>query len=200
MEHATAEEAIAETKRVLEATLRLCGWDMRGDAMTHFEHLRQTPWQPQFKWVGTQYEAADYINRPHEDYPKRCWRTESVIESAQTVLRLAGNPPEFPAQADLISCHDRIFHDESFRGRYRDLNVTVGPHRPPPYQRIQLFMDQLSEQYKGTLITIKELVAWYTDFETIHPFQDGNGRVGGVIVAVLSHQMHPEKGWLTPLQ
>ena len=169
--------------------------------MSHFSYLRSTPWEPRFEWVATQYEAADYINRPHEDYPKRCWRTESCIEDASRVLRDSNPmPPQFHSISNLLYCHSRMFGDESFAGRYRDLNVTVGMHRPPNHEDVQALMLQLHVAYKGHLETIADLIAWYTDFETIHPFQDGNGRVGGVIVAALSHQMEPEKGYLAPLQ
>ena len=49
-------------------------------------------------------------------------------------------------------------------------------------------------------LTVEDLQDWYWDMETIHPFLDGNGRVGGVIVAGFAHARHPEKGWLAPNQ
>ena len=59
-------------------------------------------------------------------------------------------------------------------------------------------MDKLATRSRITgLGTLKD---WYHDFETIHPFQDGNGRVGGVTVAVLARKFRPEKGWLAPGQ
>ena len=44
------------------------------------------------------------------------------------------------------------------------------------------------------------LLDWYSDFETIHPFQDGNGRVGGVVVAVYSNLWSTEGKYLAPCQ
>lgn len=52
----------------------------------------------------------------------------------------------------------------------------------------------------GRIADIDILREWYIDFQTVHPFPDGNGRTGGIIVAAYSHQMHPLKGWLEPKQ
>lgn len=41
---------------------------------------------------------------------------------------------------------------------------------------------------------------WYIDFQTIHPFIDGNGRVGGCVVALMTNYHHsdPRHRLLTP--
>jgi Fic family protein len=43
----------------------------------------------------------------------------------------------------------------------------------------------------------EELVWWYMLFETIHPFQDGNGRVGGIVVAIMSYSLY--RKYLIPI-
>jgi len=73
--------------------------------------------------------------------------------------------------------------------------VIVGLHRPPRAERVEKLMEELMSLY--TISDLDTLVEWYKDFETIHPFQDGNGRVGGVMVAAYSHSLHPDQGWLT---
>ena len=59
-------------------------------------------------------------------------------------------------------------------------------------------MEQLEDNYLRAIPTSDHLIDWYSDFQSIHPFQDGNGRVGGIIVAAHSHTMWPENGWLGP--
>ena len=48
--------------------------------MTHFHHLRTTPWEPSFEWVTTMAEAADRINVWNEDYPGRVLETRVLIQ------------------------------------------------------------------------------------------------------------------------
>jgi hypothetical protein len=79
----------------------------------------------------------------------------------------------------------------------RKTEVKVGDWNPPHPMFIQDLIEQIFSvswhvqtqkfcipHYKlGTISPI----FWYKLFETIHPFEDLNGRVGGIIVAVLSH-------------
>jgi fido (protein-threonine AMPylation protein) len=163
--------------------------------MRHLQHLRTTPWAPQFEWVDSLEKAADYINRPHEDYPQRVTDTAHAIqwyEDEQLAWYI-------PMTADLKQIHRLIFVFEHHRGRFRKVGVRIGDHIPPRPASVPSFMGVLTRNYDG-IADIEILEDWYWDFNTIHPFEDGNGRVSGVVLATLSHALEPEKGWLAPLQ
>lgn len=160
--------------------------------MISFGHLRAIPWDPSFEWVATAREAANQINSFHEDYPKYVDITKS------TLLGVASLRIPYIRNSTLLNVHGRIFSDQPLAGKWREVNVRVGSHFPPEKSRIANLMKNLEDAY--LISDCKDLADWYTDFETIHPFQDGNGRVGGVIVAAYSHCMHPERGWYTPKQ
>lgn len=170
--------------------------------MTYLHGLRYHSWEPTFSWVETVHEAADKINSYHEDYPHRVEITERVIEASED----AANPP--PEQVNML-IHQRVpvfgYHVTIFPDvpadlkHWREVMVRVGNHRPPPPDYLPGLMKSLDLLYPR-IIDIDTLKSWYEDFETIHPFQDGNGRVGSVVVAAYSHAFHPEKGYLTPDQ
>ena len=155
-----------------------------------FGHLRKEVWAPTFTWVGTSLECADKINSYHEDYPKYVTVTDMVLSKGVTDGKIFNGW--------LLLNHRTIFSDKSFAGRWRNINVSVGSHRPPSFQNIPYLMEELEEHH--SVYGVDSLIEWYKDFETIHPFQDGNGRVGGIVVAIYAHGLHPEKGWLAPNQ
>ena len=190
--------------------------------MRHFQTLRITDWKPEFIWVESIEEAVDLINKPHEDYPHRVNSTLEIVKTLTNnevistgadialfslAYRLSRIPTgtwpfnKVPLQIEnlwLCAIQNYIFADESHAGRWRECNVVVGLHRPVDYLLVEKYMKELRDSHH--IKTIDDLKDWYWDFETIHPFFDGNGRTGGVILAVISHALEPDMGWLAPLQ
>lgn len=85
-------------------------------------------------------------------------------------------------------------------GRYRDLNLQVGSHTPPPFYEVptfmRLFCDDLAERLRhlmsgqATPSELADLLGWVDwRFQWIHPFQDFNGRIGRVLLAALLYKL-----------
>ena len=99
-------------------------------------------------------------------------------------------------------CHLKLAGDlfPDWAGRYRDVNVQVGTHAPPPFYEVsglmRLCCDDLNKRLRhihvreSTVDTMAGLLAW-TDwrFQWIHPFKDFNGRMGRVLLAVLMYKL-----------
>ena len=86
--------------------------------------------------------------------------------------------------------HFVLLHDtkDSMRprfavGDYKKLPNTVGGRETTtPQEAAGAVRDLLADYRSKDRITIEDIVAFHAGFERIHPFQDGNGRVGRLIV------------------
>ena len=67
-------------------------------------------------------------------------------------------------------------------GGYKKLANEAGSMKTSSPKQVAKDMQKLMEWYNGlSKITIKEIIEFHARFEKIHPFQDGNGRVGRII-------------------
>ena len=68
-------------------------------------------------------------------------------------------------------------------GEYKSRPNIVGERKTAPPSKVKEQMIALLERYNNIQdININDIIAFHHEFEVIHPFQDGNGRVGRLIM------------------
>jgi Fic family protein len=74
--------------------------------------------------------------------------------------------------------------DQGTAGEYRTIRVKVGDHVAPPPDQVRPMMSDLLEWWNKQAPEISPILSSaivHHQFETIHPFADGNGRVGRML-------------------
>lgn len=75
--------------------------------------------------------------------------------------------------------------NDNIAGRFRQKNeyVRVGSHIAPPPEHVERLIGEILIEHSSKMNFFLEKIAkFHLDFETIHPFMDGNGRIGRVLI------------------
>lgn len=95
----------------------------------------------------------------------------------------------------LLRWHKEIFGETKpdISARYRDYLIRVGDYIAPDWQDVKKLMDKLIEFTKNKRMNPVELAGRaHFIFESIHPFGDGNGRIGRLLMNhILWHNGYP---------
>lgn len=130
--------------------------------------------------------------------PNEIKEVKNSIQAYDLLLSL--NPYK---EKDLLKAHNLMMQDLVERsGKYRTDGVGIFDgekvvHMAPPADRVQELMGDLFEWLKTSDVhpLIKSCVFHY-EFEFIHPFQDGNGRMGRLWQTVILKEWKEVFAWL----
>ena len=180
--------------------------------MTQKERLLSTvknsKWQPNFHYTNDLDAVVDDICKPHEDYIVLGIRDKVNEIIFREIEYYQANPDATITFADVCNWQKELFKhklelisesdDEKIRNlpnQYINLGlrkslVTVGEDTPPN----PMFLEELKElcfplTFKSSNVSInvlERLTEWYKTFEHIHFFEDLNGRLGGIVINILS--------------
>ena len=130
--------------------------------------------------------------------PDEIQEVKNAIEAYELLLEL--NPYK---EKDLLKAHKLMMTDlVKENGRYRQGGVGVFDgkkciHMAPPVQRVPLLMADLLEWVKKTKVhPLVSSCVFHYEFEFIHPFADGNGRIGRMWQTLLLMQWKPIFAWI----
>ncbi|MCY4484034.1 MAG: Fic family protein [Spirochaetaceae bacterium] len=93
-----------------------------------------------------------------------------------------------PGKERILLLHQMLIGaiDDDIAGRFRRSGeyVRVGSHIAPAPEQVDGMIDEALLQYGSDLdcYFLDRIARFHLDFEVIHPFYDGNGRVGRVII------------------
>ena len=130
--------------------------------------------------------------------PNEIQEVNNALQAYELLLTL--NPYE---EKDLLKAHKLMMADLVERnGKYRKDGVGIFDgnqvvHLAPPADRVPFLMSDLFEWLKNSDVhpLIKSCVFHY-EFEFIHPFQDGNGRMGRLWQTVILKEWKSVFAWL----
>ncbi len=133
------------------------------------------------------------------------------VAAVDEALKLANSDQPFTRQT-LVSIHKLLFEntvDESIAGEIRHQQNWIGGEAsspanadfvPPPPAAVEGLLDDLATFCNRTdLPSVLQAAVAHAQFETIHPFMDGNGRTGRALIQMILVRRGTISGAIPPI-
>ena len=128
-------------------------------------------------------EGVVGANKPFEDYMDAKGHKEAI---ELIFLWMDKEPKRKVQEIDVLNLHRTAMFGRQWAGNYRSVQVYIrgAAHLPPPPSQVKGMMKDFVEEVnknRKKLPAIAHAAVSHADFEAIHPFVDGNGRVGRLL-------------------
>lgn len=133
------------------------------------------------------------------------------IDAMQLAVDEASSVAEF-STAEILAIHRRLMEqapDPHVAGRLRTVQNWIGGNDynpcgadfvPPPPEYVEELMIDLCRSVDDDLLPpLVQAALVHAQFETIHPFEDGNGRTGRALVQVVLRRRDVAPGYVPPI-
>lgn len=163
----------------------------------------------------------EHVNANREDYAramvglKASDNARSMVAAAdavQAMINAAGHIGEILVK-DLLAAHHTLMKDDPVdgphAGKVRDVQNWIGGsdysprgaiHVPPPPELVpDLMADLMVFCNRKDIPIMAQAAIAHAQFESIHPFTDGNGRIGRALIGAISRRRGLTKNTVTPI-
>jgi Fic family protein len=133
------------------------------------------------------------------------------IEAMELAVQEAADAPEFTS-AGLRAIHERLMLQSShphLAGRVRTVQNWIGGHDynpcgadfvPPPPEYVEGLLEDLCAAVNDDVLPpVVQAALVHAQFETIHPFEDGNGRAGRALIHVVLKRRGVATNYVPPI-
>ena len=133
------------------------------------------------------------------------------IDAMTLAMELADSEPKVTMDT-ILQIHERILRAtalKAYAGRMRTSPSWIGGNGsdpctasfvPPPYEEVPRLLEDLAEFCNDeSLPAVAQAAVVHAQFETIHPFVDGNGRTGRALIHVLLRRRGVARSWVPPV-
>ena len=133
------------------------------------------------------------------------------MSAMETAISEAAAVPHF-GEPEVLAIHRRLMEQDTRKaiaGRFRadqnwiggnDYNPCGADFVPPPVEEVPRLLDDLYEAVNSELLPpLVQAALVHAQFETIHPFDDGNGRTGRALIHVILHRRGVAPDYVPPI-
>ena len=128
------------------------------------------------------------------------------------IIDSVGASGRFTREAILDAHHTLLAQDEveaRFAGKFREVQNWIGgsnyspylaDYIPPPPELVETYMDDLiAFLNRDDIPAVAQAAIGHAQFESIHPFTDGNGRIGRAIINAVFRRRGVSRRVMTPV-